>query len=114
MPTALLAVPPIARGALPLHHLRLIYEQLKRLVCHTKLEPRTSRPHTASHTSATHTFKPRLGQRNALFVARTLGRALVRLTPTLSLALTPTPTLTRYMQRGPARLTFVLAGRSLA
>ena len=40
-------------------------------------------------------LSPRLGQRNALFVARTLGRALVRLTPTLSLALTPTPTLTR-------------------
>ena len=55
--------------------------------------PGSSNPRLAG--LATHTFKPRLGQRNALFVARTLGRALVRLTPTLSLALTPTPTLTQ-------------------
>ena len=47
----LLAPHRIARGALPLHHLRLMHEQLKRL-------------------------------RSALFVARTLGRALV-LPPTL-------------------------------
>ena len=46
MPAALLAVPKIKRGALPLHHYTLIHEQLKRF-------------------------------RSALFVARTLGRALV-------------------------------------
>ena len=46
LPEELLAVPRIRRGAVPLHHYRLIHEQLKRL-------------------------------RNALFVARSLGRALV-------------------------------------
>ena len=46
MPAALLGVPRIVRGAVPLHHYALMHEQLKRL-------------------------------RNALFVARTLGRALV-------------------------------------
>ena len=46
VPESLLAVPRIERGALPLHHLRLMHAQLQQF-------------------------------RNALFIARALGRALV-------------------------------------
>ena len=74
LPPELLRVPRIKRGALPLHHLRLMHHQLQQVVAtHPSAAPLRHTPFSCA--LELHPLHAQL--RNGLFVSRLLGRALV-------------------------------------